>query len=85
MTSAHALNHGQDGGFDKTRKLLVSQETCSAGGACGGGVELETLGNGRRVRCFTRREVFLKQFVLLTLILTIVLLFSFSAGDPVSQ
>jgi len=64
---------------------MVSQETCSAGGACTGGVEFETLGNDRRVRCFTRREMFLKQFMLLTFILAIVLLLSFSAGDQVSQ
>lgn len=62
----------------------MSQETCSAGEACAGGMEFETLGNDRRVRCFTRREVFLKQFLLLTFILTIVLFLSFSAGDQVS-
>lgn len=50
-----------------------------------GGVEFETLDDHRRVRCFTSREMFLKQFMLLTFILTIVLLLNFSTGDQVSQ
>lgn len=44
-------------------------------------VEFETLGYDRRGRCFTRRQMFLKQFMLFIFILTIVLLLSFSAGD----
>lgn len=44
---------------DLTRKLLVSRETCSTGGACAHEVEFVTWGNDMKVRCFTRREMFL--------------------------
>lgn len=77
-----SLNYMWAGGYDKSRKLLVPQETCSSRGACVGGV-WDPGGGMTGEGGASQGEMFLKQFMLL--ILTIVLLLNFSAGDQLSH